>query len=373
MLNVLFCGHYLEKTGWGFASRGYLKALNRTGHNIIARPVKPNPNNPEAELDEELRELSGKPLKNIDISIQHVLPHYFNYDGRLKKNIGILITESKNWFHSGWYRYANMMDEIWFPNFESFCSAKQNRVTVPCDVVPHAFDINLFNKDWEPLKVPHTDGNFKFYFIGEHSRRKRISAALQAFHLAFKPNEPVSFIIKANKPNISVIECRKDLEKLCSEVKHALKLYPQIHQYLHELLITDYLDFSQIMGLHETGNCFISGTMGEAWLIDAFLAMGMGNQVITSNCDGPADYLAHYEHGYLIKGHYQPATGMLDTFPNLCTGYDELFNIDINRMARAMRLAYDKGPIKTREAGWKQAEKYSYESVGKIMKELLNV
>ena len=370
-MNILFCGHYKEISGYGEASRGYLKALNKTGYNIIARPIIPNPNNLEAKLDEELTELSNKPLKNIDISIQHVLPHYFNYDGRLKKNIGILITESKDWFHSGWYRYANMMDEIWFPNSENFYSAKENRVSVPCNIVPHAFDINKFSKKYQPLNIPHADGTFKFYFIGEHSRRKRISAALQAFHLAFKPNEPVSFIIKANKPGFSSEDCRKDLEKTCSEIKYAYKLYPQIHQYLHELIITDYLSDEHIMGLHETGNCFVSGTMGEAWCMDAFLAMGLGNQVIISNCDGPADYLNNYEHGYLIKGKYQPALGMNETFHNLCSGREQLFHIDINRMARAMRLAYEKGPIKDRKTGLQEASKYSFENVGKIMKEIL--
>ena len=90
-MRVLFIGHYRDCSGWGDASLNYIQALDRVGVDVVCRPIKLNHSRPI--LPERVLELEKRPLSNIDIVIQHVLPHHMDYNSKFK-NVALYATET---------------------------------------------------------------------------------------------------------------------------------------------------------------------------------------------------------------------------------------------------------------------------------------
>lgn len=363
MAKILFIGHLDEKTGWGEAARGYLRALVKSGHDIVARSIKPNPDSPDLDHDEVITKCLAKSSDNCEINIQHVLPHMMTANGNFKKNIGLFVTESNQWWHSGWHRFLNQMDELWVPNDEMVLNNKDNKLTPPIYLVPHAFDVTKYSNP-----IPRPSDVFRFYFIGENIVRKRISGIVQAFHTEFKRSEPVELIIKSSGNP-------KDIENICNKVKTGLKLYPNTDSYIKERIITDRLTDKEIEDIHLSCHCFVSASYGEAWNIPAFDAMGYGNSVIHTYCGGPIDFLDSYEDGHLIYGEQIPCLGANETFHFLNTGKETWTNCNILYFAKKMREVYEskKNNHAKNPSGAIITQEYSYDVVGKKTQRLLNV
>lgn len=360
MAKVLFIGHLDEQTGWGAAARGYVHALVKSGHDIVARSIKPNPDSPDIEQDGVISNCLSKSSDGCDINIQHLLPHLMIPNGKFKKNIGLFVTETNQWWNSGWHRYLNQMDELWVPNDEMVLDSKDNKLTKPVYLVPHAFDATKYSN---PIQRP--SDVFRFYFIGENIRRKRIAGLINAFHLAFNRSDPVELVIKSNG----------NIAALCEDVKTGMKLYPNNNYYIKERIITDRLTDTEIEELHLACHCFVSCSFGEAWNIPAFDAMGYGNSVIHNYCGGPIDFLEEYEDGHLIYGQQVPCLGANETFNFLNTSRETWTNADILSFSKKMKEVYEtkKNNHSKNQDGAVIAKRYSYESVGKKMQRLLNV
>jgi len=87
-MKVLYIGHYKEKSGWGQAARDYILAMDSVGIDVVPRAFKLG--NPSAQLPSRLLELEKKSAIGSTICVQHVLPHYMEYNNGFKKNIGFL-------------------------------------------------------------------------------------------------------------------------------------------------------------------------------------------------------------------------------------------------------------------------------------------
>jgi hypothetical protein len=89
-----------------------------------------------------------------------------------------------------------------------------------------------------------------------------------------------------------------------------------------------------------------------------------------------ADYIG--DSGILIDGRWEPVSGMTDTFADLFTGEEDWYSVDVNQLRRAMRKIYtmksseQEEYSKMKRNGLVQAQKYSHENIGKLIKELLN-
>ena len=128
--------------------------------------------------------------------------------------------------------------------------------------------------------------------------------------------------------------------------------------------------------LHATCDCLVAPSFGEAWCIPAFDAMGFGNTPICTNTGGMTDFLSG-GGGMLVDAHPEPVFGMTETFADLYTGRENWDNIDIRELQKRMRNVYElhssNSPayLATKKLGLENAYRYSYENVGKIMKEAL--
>ena len=369
-MKVLYVGCYREGTGWGQAAVDYILAMDSVGIDVVPRAVKLN--NKQPELPQRILELESKDSSGSDVCIQHVLPHMMDYNSRFKKNIALYATETSNFISSNWHRKINCMDEAWVINTQMVRAARKSGVTIPIKEVPHATSFSKFESGYKKLDIPNIHGNFVFYFIGELNKRKNLEAFIKAFHLEFHRNEPVSILIKSNRHDLSGDQCALEIQNICNTIKAGLKKYPSVENYKEDLIITDFLSNEDVCRLHNSCDCFVMPSYGEAWCIPAFDAMGFGKTPICTNVGGMADFIENA--GFLVEGITEPVYDMLDTFPNLFTGNENWCSVSIQGLRECMRHAYEsQNSLKNmKRSGLKRAYEYSHKKIGNLIKDLLD-
>ncbi len=372
-MKVLYIGVFRDGTGWGQAATDYILALDAAGVDVVPRALKLNArqHTPPARV----LELEAKSSRGADVVIQHILPHHYDYNGRML-NVGLFASETSDFATSTWSDRLNTMDAVICINHQQVNAAWRSGVRVPISVVGHATDISRFQQSYQPLdqlKPYREAGEFLFYTVGEMVRRKNLAALLKAFHLEFDPSEPVQLVIKTDMPGKSPQESRKHVEAFCSEIKRGLKLHGgKIENYKDEVLITDRLTEHGMMRLHAACDCFVQPSYGEAWSIPAFDAMAMGRTPIVTDCTGFRDYLSDTE-GWLVQSHEEPVFGVNDTFEDLFVGTETWHAVDIKHLRRAMREAYEEESLREEKAasGVARAYDFSYEAIGLTFKKAL--
>jgi len=375
-MKVLYIGHYREGSGWGQAAIDYILAMDSVGIDVVPRAVKLNQR--QLQLPERILELESKESLGCDVCIQHVLPTMLDFNSRFKKNIALYATETSNFKQSSWARKINTMDEAWVINNQMKQASLDSGVDVPIKIIPHASDFSKFEMRHKKIEIPNSEGNFIFYTIADFNRRKNIEAIVRSFHSEFSKNEPVSLLIKTGSEGMNSDTCAASMQSICNEIKEELKIFPDTDSYKEDLIITDYLSEKDIERIHQTCDCFITSSYGEAWCIPAFDAMGFGNTPICSNTGGMADFLKE-GGGVLVSGRMEPVTGMLNTIPDMFTAKENWFSIDENELKASMRNIYemhknsDPSYSEMKRQGLKSAYEYSHEKIGTLIKEALNV
>lgn len=387
-MKVLYIGPYRDGTGWAHAAHENILALHAAGVNVVPRPIKLN--DVDGEVSPIIAELEKQSDKGCDIIIQNSLPHHMDYDGRFAKNIAYYFTETSHFKNCSWAERLNLMDEAWVPCKSVFYSSRESNVNIPINIVPTPCDVSKYQKQYEPYPIPELESRFVFYTIGEVHRRKNLAGLVKAFHLEFGPYEPVALVIKGSIPGVSSEEVNKHITEICREVKVNLKLYKNTDMYNKEIIITQRLTEEQLMRLHSTCDCYVSPSYGEGWNIPAFDAMAMGKTPICTAQGGPDDFLFdQYQvneghgnigfveeySGWLVPARQEPVFGMKETFHDLFVGNENWASIDINKLRKAMRAAYQNKEEREIRAknGINRAYNYSHLAVGNQMKELLNV
>lgn len=371
-MKVLFIGPYRDGTGYGHASIEYILAMDSVGINVVPRPLKLNEK--VVELPARLLELERQNEQGCNIVIQNTLPHMFDYDGHFKKNIGLFFTECSDFASQrDWVRSCNTMDELWVASKDSIQHVKNSHVDTPTFSVPVPCDPGKYSKRYEPLSIPELKDRFTFYFIAEYSRRKNLSALLKAFHLEFHKREEVELLLKISVSEKSKQESIRHIVDACTEIKTMLELYNRMEDYKEEYVVCEELSEDEIMGIHTLGDCLVAPSFAEGWCIPAFDAMGMGKTPICSDVGGMRDFIDD-DVGTLLPANPQPVFGMKPwtTVPNLYTGRQTWWDVEVPEMQRAMRRMYEKQPQDMIMGGIDRAYKFSREVVGKQIKEMLN-
>jgi len=369
-MKVLYVGCYRDGTGWGNAAIDYILSLDAAGVEVVPRCIKLN--DKQAELPDRIIELESKSSNGCNICIQHTLPHFMEYSSAFKKNIALYATETSNFIDSDWARRINLMDEAWVINKQMVQSSIDSGVEIPIKVVPHACDFSKFEKTYKKINFPSAEDTFVFYTVADWNKRKNIEAFVRAFHTEFSPEEPVSLLIKTNRHDSKPEELALLVRDMCNTVKTKIKKFDNLNKYKEDLIVTDFTDKDELYRLHNSCDCFVMPSFGEAWCIPAFDAMGFGKTPICTNIGGMSDFIRN--GGFLIEGRMEPVYGMLNTLPNLFTPNEDWCSIDINGLRFAMRHVYENSDkLKNmRASGLKQAYEYSYEKIGTLMKEAIN-
>lgn len=379
-MKVLYIGHYREGTGWSEVTINQILALDSVGVNVVCRPIKLNNNQPE--IPERLIELENKPLNDCDIVIQHVLPHYMEYNGRFKKNIAYFEYETLDIRHTGWFPKLTLMDEIWVPCEQQWATCFINnelQAKGKINVVHHPVNLEKYHLRWndkfktDPLPIKDNPDQFMFYYIGEYSRRKNLSSLLRAYYGTFTQYDNVGLVIKANKPGLKPEQVKDLIYREIDTVKKQMKLYPGNSQmWPTEIVVTDFVSENDICRLHETANCFVMPSFGESFCAPAMDAFCFTNDVLGTKGTGMDEYLPEE---MLIESDTEPCFGMTETFGDLCTSADRWRRVNIldmgYKMKKCQQNPQDFYHRITPEFRTDKMNEFSYLTVGNKMKELL--
>jgi glycosyltransferase involved in cell wall biosynthesis len=363
-VKILYISNFYDSTGWSHAAIDNALALDAAGVQVVVRAIKLNA--VQGEVPSRIRELEDNNTHGVDIVIQQVLPHLMDYNGKIGKNIGIYYTETSNFTATGWSSRINAMDEVWLPNEQAATAARNSGVTVPIHVVPQPVDVRKFYRSYEPLPFrKEYQDQFIFYTIGEANRRKNLFTLLKAFHTEFRPEEPVQLLIKTTADPQGLTQSFKD-------VRQNLRIFGRDSDYKQEIIITDYLNETDMMRLHQSCDCFVTASYGESICLPCLDSIGHGKTPIFPNHSGFLSYCDEVT-GHPVKCREEPVFGVTDTFDHLFTSTENWYSVDQLDLQRQMRVAYSDHKLRQQKAmaGIAKIGNFSYMKVGQQMKGLL--
>ncbi len=371
-MKVLYIGVYRDGTGWAQAAIDYILSLDAVGIEVVPRAFKLNAY--DGPIPDRILELEQRSTIGCTHVIQHVLPQSMEYHGGFQKNIGLYASETTNFTSSSWANRLNMMDEVWVINEQMMEAAHASGVTVPITVIPHACNIEKFQQGYEPHKFRQEFGeeDFFFYTIGEFNRRKNFSALLRAYYTEFDPSEPAHLVAKINVPGQDKDQAAATFTKFCQDCKANLKLFNDPNTHKQIKVLSSRIDDIGILRLHNTCDCFVSPSHGEAWCIPSFEAMAFGKTPIVTNWGGFRQYMTG-ETGWLIDYRMDQVHGVDNTFDDLFTGREEWASVSIQHLRSCMREAFENHALRAAksEAGISKAYDFTYEVIGERMEKAL--
>ena len=371
-MKVLWLGHYKEQGGWGDAAINSILALDSVGVDVV--PVNVTLTGQSRELPPRIVELEKKSHHDADVCVQNILPHHMVATDKYKKNIGYIVTETSTLAHTPWATPLSNMTELWVPNTTNQKNLQMDLPTQVVKTVPYAFDRSVYETVHGRIDLGVVNNNYKFYYIGDLNDRKNLAATLRCFHATFAGYSDVCLVLKVGRFGSTEEQIVELIKGFSEQVKKSLRIYPDSGDYCPEVIIPHRLNRTELLSLHNTCDCYISTSHGEGWSIPAFEALCLGNQVIAGDEGGPKDFLPSNR---LIGGTQGPCTHNDPSFPFIGTGREMWFNIDERAVCVAMKMAYDnRNNVNLIERNKKEAfdamGRYSYETVGNLMKEVLS-
>jgi hypothetical protein len=366
-MKVLYIGHHHEGSAWSRASIEYCLALDSIGVEVVPRTVKLG--GQCKELPERFRELEARNARGCDVVIQHVLPHFFVYDGKYKKNIGMFASETTK-LGLGWENYCNIMDHIIVFNDFSYKTCIDSNVNIPISVIGHPVDIEKYNR---PRKKIELGPDFLFYGIGDIGARKNWGSLIRVFHSTFDPSEPVSLVLKVNSPGMSSHDTVNIVNNMINTIKMDMRMYPKLTDYKGDIIISDYLSEDELLDLHYTCDCLCSTSHGEGFSFPILDAVGFGKQVIAPSNACPNSMSTSINK---INISYSPVTGVRNTLDGLFTAHESWGSPDLDDFGAMMRAVYELNfntyyRNNVANEAKKNIEKFSYKSIGTKLLEII--
>jgi glycosyltransferase involved in cell wall biosynthesis len=372
-MKVLYVGHYKEAGGWANAAKGLMLALDSVGVDVVCRNVTLTR---DMHVSEKIRELEKKDTNNVDFCIQNVLPHHLVGSSKFKKNIAYHLLESTNLKYNSWMLNLKHMDEVWVPCEDN----KKELISSGLEVVksiPLAFDLSLYNKQTDDksfnFKAYGAENAYKFYTIANLNRRKNIESILRSYYSAFHPQDDVVLILKINKHGYSKAETFEYINHICKSVRNSMGIYEEHEHYNNIIVMVDPMQDQEILNLHQSCDCFVNLSHGEAWSIPSFEAMCFGNHPICVNWGGPREYIqmSNKNTGWLVNYCWQTCSNQDAAFSNIFRGNEFWVYPDEKEAAEAMRYYYGNRYLPKNNDGLLCAEKFGLNKVGNKIKEML--
>ncbi len=377
-MKVLYIGHYKEFGGWAQAATDYILALDKIGVDVVCRNVTLTQDKPN--VDKRILQLESKSTEGCDVCIQHVLPHHIVGTDSFKKNIAFLASESTSIEHLPWLEHLKQVDQVWVPNTDSQKSLNKDGIE-SVKVVPHTCEMQKYKKRYRELAVPDTENCFKFYYIGDVNDRKNIETIITCFYSEFDKSEKASLILKVKKFAHTSEQISQLVDQISTNVKNSLRMYRDVSDYKKLVIVSDETSDEDICAIHQYMDCFLCPSHGEAWSIPSFDAMAFGNTPICSNFGGPKEFIdkSDWKTGHLVDGVFSVCKCSDAAFPDIFTAREYWFQpceMNIRKQMRKYFESWKKNPImyknRNQAAGLKRAEKYSYDNIGKLMKDIIN-
>ena len=367
-MNVLFISPYRQNDGWGLASRNYIKALlSNPNINLTTRPLYYT--NSTYEVSDDIVECENSRYEKYDIVLQKLLPHSLHISKSIK-NIAILNVETGSWNNSRSILILNKLDEIYVSTPQEKKWLEQSGVHARIKNIPQPIDLDfLVSNQTKKIGLPSALQNtFNFYCIVDNEERSNLATIIRAFHLAFNETDRVGLVIKTDNSVPQTRDTRKKMQDNINSIKKELGISGI---YKNELIINDYLDDTNMIGLHNSCDCLISLRSGDNFSTEVLSAMFLGKTPIVMQNTGLSSII-DTSSGFIVKSEKTPV--IMNPRP-LPTDYD-LFNSDefwykpmiyslIENMRSAFALSKNRSEYLAKQSvGRNNIQMYSYNTIG---------
>jgi len=301
---IKYIAPLFDASGYAQAARGYVMALYKMGIPITINPVSFEYASPNlGEDDKILYDLQDKEI-DYNIVITHLTPEFWekHYESD-KINIGYTVWETDK-LHSDWSGWMNKYDAVMCSSDWNAEVFKNSGVTKPIFSVPHGIDLTgLENINPYTLSNIGKD-TYKFYNVFQFTERKHPIALIKSYWYAFQKGEDVALILKTYRSNFS----NSEKEAIRNTIKKLKKVTP-LDNYPPIYLVLNMLSRDEVLGLHKSGDCFVSLDRGEGFGLGGFEAGSFGKPIIVTGYGGVTEYAkdtTSFKVGYTMT----PVSGM---------------------------------------------------------------
>lgn len=361
-MNILYIAPFKQTDGWGLGAKDYLLSL-LTIKDINVKACSYITNYPSLtnDIPSIIKKAEKNKLDKIDIIIQNALVEgsVFGLPAETKKHILLTYLENRNLIIPE-SQILSLFSEVWVAN--DFNKAIIDTYNKNAYSIGHPINTEEIYDILKKNPKISQKKSFKFYTIGEHIQRKNLMDIVIAFNLEFDPVvDNVELIIKTSVPGKNSSEGRNQLLSDIDSIKEKMR-YKKYDK--SEQIITEKLDFTTMVALHNTCDCFVVSSFGEALCRGAAEALCVGNPVIAHDTIGIVDYI---EEKDLYLYDTVPSPVIVDDL-NMFKGLN-MYNAEeswsmpnIYSLRKQMRLAYEE----KKKLDYKHyLNKFSYETIGK--------
>ncbi len=316
---IFWAGRFNSPSGYGFATRSYVDALERAGLRVV-------------RFDIDLMELVG-PSVGVAVQIEtqgnaitahcggpdtallvvvHDTPEKFprfQVGGRARR-VGYTVFETES-LPAAWLEHLAAMDEVWTASeFNRRTFTRGGLAPGSVTVIPHCLDVDNYHAELTPLRLRGLRG-FVFLSVVSNCNRKDIGLLLRSYFKTFNASDDVSLILKTTEA-FSGFQfnrfCRRAVEPEFDMKTPAL---PHVY-HLNRTLSSE-----RMRHLYATCDVYATTERGKGWDIPAMEAMALGRPVVGIDWGGSTEFMSA-ENAFLVT----PRPNMVYVEPELVTSQE---------------------------------------------------
>jgi glycosyltransferase involved in cell wall biosynthesis len=339
-MKLLFCGPINDFSGFGHASRHFLRALDCSDIDLVARPLIYDQLDEGQEFvpDEWHKKLMEKSItKGVDAVIQMTTANAEAQPVPGCMNILYSFFETDR-IPGAWAQHANNFDAIAVPCRMNVESLLRSGVTKPIINMPVPCDKDVFDKEYDPYDLgKKAEGRTVFYNICQLSAKKGIDSLLRSYYAAFadRPDE-VLLVLKTyiGMANRNLEQEKTTVRQFIDRVWQGARIPVEKRPPVLPILGT--VSDDMIHGLHKRGDVYVCSSRGEGWGIPVFDAMAHGNVTISHPWGGMEHFVTN-ESAIVYGGSMALCYDMPHPDPVLFNGTCQWFEPSTAEMSMMMR------------------------------------
>lgn len=292
-------------SGYADEARGFLRALERAGHEPAARDIAPKTS--DARLDPEDRAMVARQLARphdaAAVAVHHYAPSWLPNAPVLPRaaNVARTMFETDR-IPASWLHQLLGRDEIWVPcehNREAF-----ERGGIPSSrlrVIGGTLDFEAYRPGLEPLEldIGVPAGHRIFLSAFEFSSRKAWRELLHGWARTFAPTDPVCLVLKTTADPGG-----KLARRLHAELEAAARAAGRSDTAPVRLL-SQVLSPTDLARLYAAADAFVLCSRGEGWGRTSMEALAVGLPTIASRWSGPTEFMDD-DTSWLVDGELVP-------------------------------------------------------------------
>jgi len=363
-MKILYIGYYRENSDWGRYALNNILMLQKAGFDVVCRALSFS----GKETPSEIKHLEKKSIDGCDVCIQHVFPDHLVGTNGFKKNIAIFSNEFITIDHSPWSDTLCQMDQVWVPSQlakDSLPSKLQEKSVV----VPNSFKKEYFTTKHPEIGIPETLNTFKFYSIID-SNSENLEFIVRTFNSEFDRTDGVSLILQ-----LEDVEKTETTRNKIIEIKKSMS-GGSIDNFKVEIVIPKVEDRKIIHQIHEYGDCFITPSNQRCLPFCVFEAACFGSTPIIFDNTDAKEYVGEetcVNSTYFITNRSNSSWRDTYSYKNFAINGCEKQTRELMRKLYNEWLENPMCGVEKRKNGIKIADKFSFNTVAKQVKEVINV